>query len=52
MTYEWIGFALDLARFEVGLAEKRRTWLIGWLQEALDKKVILVRHFADVLGRL
>ena len=39
LTYEWIGFALDLARFEVGLAEKRRAWIISWLQEALDKKI-------------
>ena len=45
LQYEWIGF-------EAGLAEKRRIWLVKWLQEVLDKRVVLVRHFADVLGRI
>jgi len=52
LQYEWIGFALDLVRFEAGLAEKRRAWLVQWLQEVLEKRVVLVRHFADVLGRM
>ena len=52
LQYEWIGFALDLIRFEAGLAEKRRLWLVKWLQEVLEKRVVLVRHFADVLGRI
>jgi hypothetical protein len=52
LAYEWIGSALDLVRFEAGLAEKRRIWLVSWLDGVLQKKIILVRHFADVLGRL
>ena len=52
LTYEWIGFRMDLTLFEVGLAESRRKWLTEWRQETLDKKAILVQHMADVLGRL
>ena len=52
LAYDWIGFHMDLTRFEVGLAEGRRNWLIDWLGETLRKKAMLVQHMADVLGRL
>jgi hypothetical protein len=49
---DWIGFWMDYERFAVGLNEKRREWLVGWLQGMLHEEFVLVQNVADGLGRL
>ena len=50
---EWIGFWVDYERFAISLNEKRRAWLVGWLQGMLnDRGVRAGPENADGLGRL
>jgi hypothetical protein len=38
LSYDWIGFQIDLRTFEVGLTRKRRQWLLEWIESAVKKK--------------
>ena len=52
LSYDSIGFQINLHSFEVGLTQARRKWVMKWMENALRKRAIVIRHFGDVLGRV
>ena len=52
MRTEWIGFAIDYTRFEMGLSEKRAAWIIRWLTDLLAAGRAPVQQVVEGLGRL
>lgn len=52
LELDWVGYWLDVRRFEVGLSQKRILWLINWAKQVQDTKLVQQRDFAEGLGRL
>jgi hypothetical protein len=50
--FQWIGYWLDFTRFEVGISEARREWVVRWLGQLLEKGGVLIGEFESGLGRL
>ena len=38
VTIEWIGYQLDVGRFEMGITTKRTAWVRNWLAEKNREK--------------
>ena len=49
---EWIGYWLDYSKFQLGISEKRLNWLIQWIDKMMEDGLVLMRRFAEGLGRL
>ena len=49
---EWIGYALDLARFEIGITEKRVHWCVRWIGDKLREGEVRLGELREGLGRL
>ena len=50
---EYVGFFLDYWRFEIGLSDRRCSWLIDWVQAVHDNQgLVHHRSFVEFLGRL
>ena len=49
---EWLGYWLDYEKFEIGITEKRSSWLIQWITSVLEARSSLVRNITEGLGRL
>ena len=49
---EWIGYWLDFGRFEIGISEKRRLWVIRWLDETFERGSVQIGLMRQALGRL
>jgi hypothetical protein len=51
-TLEWIGYALDVGRFELGVTEKRTQWAIRWVQDKVREGSVRLGELREGLGRL
>ncbi|CAE8737766.1 unnamed protein product [Polarella glacialis] len=52
LELDWVGYWLDYTNFRLGLSERRTLWLCEWLRSATGNNTVLVRRFAEGLGRL
>ena len=52
-SLDYVGYWMDYSRFQLGLSEKRTTWLIGFIdQMEADGWLVLTRRFQEFHGRL
>lgn len=49
---DWTGYHLNVAKFERGVNESKRKWIIGWIDGKLQQGGVVVRELKSVLGRL
>ena len=49
---EWIGYALDLKRFELGVSELRLSWVVKWLADKVEEVVVPLGEMREGLGRI
>ena len=49
---EWVGYALDIARFEIGISEKRAAWVISWIEDKVRERRVRLGELREGLGRL
>ena len=49
---EWIGYLLDLGRFELGVTASRAAWASKWLRDTATEGVIKLSDLREGLGRL
>ena len=52
ISVDWVGYWVDYKRFTAGLSEGRTQWLQKWLADQLEVKTVVIRDFAEGLGRL
>ena len=48
---EWIGYQLDVSRFEVGISDRKKEWLLSWLYGRLREGGGVGRNLRASLGR-
>ena len=51
-SLEWIGYALDVGRFEIGVTEKRTQWAIRWVQDKVREGAVRLGELREGLGCL
>ena len=51
-SVSWIGYQLDLYKYELGISEKKQRWILGWVEDKLEKGGIVGRDMRSALGRL
>jgi hypothetical protein len=49
---EWIGYALDMRRFQVGVSALRAAWAIRWLTDKAAEGAVRLGELKEGLGRL
>ena len=49
---EWIGYMLDVARFELGISAKRAAWASRWLRDKSVEGTVRLGELREALGRL
>ena len=49
---EWIGYWVDVARFEIGISASRAAWTIEWLTVKVTEGRARLGEIREVLGRL
>ena len=49
---EWIGYALDVGRFELGVTEKRVQWAVRWIGDKVREGAVRLGELREGLGRL
>ena len=49
---DWVGYWVDYKTFATGLSESGADWIIKWVSSLLTEKSVLVRRFAEGVGRL
>ena len=49
---EWVGYALDVGRFEIGISESRARWAITWLEDKVRERRVRFGELREGLGRL
>ena len=49
---EWIGYAIDLHQWKLGISQRKVTWLKTWCDWAVTQGRMLGREFKGGLGRL
>ncbi|CAE8670254.1 unnamed protein product, partial [Polarella glacialis] len=49
---DYVGYWLDVGRFEIGISEGRAQWMMKWIKQITAGKHVLVRHLREGLGRL
>ena len=49
---EWIGYALDVSRFELGISIKRTKWAIDWIDDKIREWRVRLGGLKEGLGRL
>ncbi|MDE0916488.1 MAG: hypothetical protein OSB57_15045 [Planctomycetota bacterium] len=49
---EWIGYALDVGKFEIGITEKRVHWAIRWVDDKIREGQVRLGELREGLGRL
>ena len=49
---EWIGYALDVSRFEIGITEKRVQWAVRWIGDKIREGRVRLGELKEGLGRL
>ena len=49
---EWVGYFLDVGRFEIGISESRAAWAARWLEDKAREKAVRLGEMREGLGRL
>ena len=49
---QWIGYELSLDSYQVGISERKREWILRWVDTALARGGITGRDLKSALGRL
>ena len=49
---EWLGYVLDMARFEIGISEMRAAWVINWIDDKVCARRVRLGELREGLGRL
>ena len=49
---EWVGYFMDLGRFELGVTEKRAQWVVRWLGDKIAERQVRLGDLREGLGRL
>ena len=49
---EWIGYALDLGRFSMGVSLSRAMWAVRWLTDKAAERCVRLGELREGLGRL
>ena len=49
---EWVGYALHMARFKIGISEKRAAWVIGWIEGKVSERRLCLGELREGFGRL
>ena len=52
VRYEWIGYMLDIGRFELGISASRAAWASRWLSEKAAERSVPLGELREGLGRL
>ena len=52
IVLEWIGYAIDIGRFEIGVSEKRVMWAIRWIEDKVREGNVQLGELREGLGRL
>jgi hypothetical protein len=51
LEFEWVGYWLDLRRFQAGISVKRADWLQAWIRDTLKSKHLRKQELTEVMGR-
>ena len=52
-TVDYVGYWMDYSRFEIGISEKRTSWLVGFINGLeTDGWLVLARRYQEFHGRL
>ena len=49
---EWVGYALGICRFELGISEKRAQWVVRWCSDKARERCVRLGELREGLGRL
>ena len=49
---EWIGYFVDLGRFQLGITEKRVQWAVRWIEDKIREGRVRLGEMREGLGRL
>ena len=49
---EWIGYWVDVGRFEIGVSAARAAWAVRWLTDKATEKTVRLGELREGLGRL
>jgi hypothetical protein len=49
---EWIGYMLDVGRFQIGVSASRAGWAVRWLTDKAAEKSVRLGELREGLGRL
>ena len=49
---DWVGYYLDVGRFEIGISESRAAWCVHWLEDKAREKAVRLGELREGLGRL
>ena len=49
---DWIGYYLDVGRFEVGISATRAAWAVRWLEDKARERRVQLGELREGLGRL
>ena len=49
---DWVGYYLDVGRFEVGVSEARARWVVAWLEDKARERAVRLGELREGLGRL
>ena len=49
---EWVGYFLDVGRFEIGINEARACWAANWLEDKARERSVRLGELREGLGRL
>ena len=49
---DWVGYWVDVGRFQIGISAGRQAWLLRWLADKLEQCPVLVKEMQEGLGRL
>ena len=49
---DWIGYHLDITKFERGINDSKKAWIVKWIDDRLRQGGVVGRELKSVLGRL
>ena len=52
VQHEWVGYLVDVGRFELGITELRRAWALRWIGDKIREQRVALGELREGLGRL
>eukprot|EP00438_Fugacium_kawagutii_P035559 Skav229223 [mRNA] locus=scaffold864:62799:63878:- [translate_table: standard] len=49
---QWIGYHLDVYKYQIGISERKQSWVMAWIDSKLKEGGIVGRELKSALGRL